>query len=147
MKPLRSTLLAVAVALTPLAAAQTLADVMLTTAIASTLYPGVRLPSGSLRAVGAGTAPVIARVPDAAAWTDWEVYTATGIVAALEPALMNNLETGLFLDGFERVETTPTNDGATVTTRVVFAHADGRRALLVTFRQPRELIWLVARSR
>lgn len=137
-----------ALALAPLGAAQTLVDVTLTTAILAQLQSvAVQLPSGSLRAVGAGTGAVIARVPDAGAWTDFEVYTATGIAAALEPALVYGIERDLFVAGFERAETTPSQAGATVVTRVVFAHEDGRRALLTTFRTGNELVWLLARSR
>lgn len=136
-----------ALTLTSAALAQTLVEVTLTTAIASQLYPGVSFPSGSLRAVGAGTAAVIARVPDAAAWRDWEAYTAGGFAASLEGALVYGVERDLFLEGYERVETTPTVEGDTAITRVVFRDAAGRSALLVTFRQSRELVWLVARSR
>jgi hypothetical protein len=137
-----------ALAFAPLAVAQTLVDVTLATAIVAQLQGAtVQLPSGSLRAQGAGTAAVVARVPDAASWTDFEVYTATGVAAALEPALVYGIERDLFVAGFERAETTPSQLGATAVTRVVFAHADGRRALLTTFRTGREFVWLLARSR
>lgn len=136
-----------ALSLTAGAGAQTLAEVTLTTAIASQLYPGLSLPSGSLRAMGTGTGAVIARVPDAADWTGWEVYTAGGLAASLEGALVYGVERDLFLEGYERVETVPIQDGATTVTRVVFQNASGERALLVTFRASRELVWLVARGR
>ncbi len=136
-----------ALSLAAAAGAQTLAEVTLTTAIASQLYPGLSLPSGSLRAMGVGTEAVIARVPDAAAWTGWEVYTAAGLAASLEGALVYGVERDLFLEGYGRVETTPTQEGATTITRVVFENETGARALLVTFRESRELVWLVARSR
>ena len=129
------------------ASAQTLVEVTLVTAISSQLYPGLSLPSGSLRAMGVGTEAVIARVPDADAWTGWEVYTAGGIAASLEGALVYGVERDLFLEGYGRVETTASQDGATTITRVVFANDTGERALLVTFRASRELVWLVARGR
>lgn len=148
MTRFRALAVAAALALAPLAAAQTLVDVTVTTAIVAQLQGAtVQLPSGSLRAMGAGTAAVIARVPDADAWTDFEVYTATGIAASLEPALVYGVERDLFVAGFERTETSASQDGATAVTRAVFAHADGRRALLTTFRTGRELVWLLARSR
>lgn len=131
----------------PTAHAQTLADVMLTTAIASDLYPAVRFPASSLRATGSGTAAVVARVPDATEWTDWEVYTATGFAASLEPALVYGVERDLMIEGFDRSETSASQDGDATITRVVFVHADGRRALLTTFRTSRELVWLIARAR
>ena len=144
----RTWIVAAALAFAPIAFAQTLVDVTVTTAIIAQLQGvTVQLPSGSLRAQGAGTAAVIARVPDAAAWTDFEVYTATGVAAALEPALLYGIERDLFMVGFERAETTPSQLGATAVTRVVFANPDGRRALLTTFRTGREFVWLLARSR
>ena len=148
MRTTRPWTLALALAFAPLAIAQTLVDVTTTTAIVAQLQGAtVQLPSGSLRALGAGTAAVVARVPDASSWTDFEVYTASGVATALEPALVYGVERDLFLVGFERAETTPSQLGATAVTRVVFAHADGRRALLTTFRTGREFVWLLARSR
>ncbi len=126
--------------------AQLLAEVALAPAIASQLFPPMSFPANSLRAVGAGTERVIARVPDAAAWTEFEVYTATGLVAALEPALVYDVERGLLLDGFFRDETTNTQVGAERHTRIVFSDG-GRRALLYLIRTDRELVWLVARHR
>ncbi len=144
----RTWIVAAALAFAPIAFAQTLVDVTVTTAIIAQLQGAtVQLPSGSLRAQGAGTAAVVARVPDAASWTNFEVYTATGIAASLEPALVYGVERDLFMVGFERAETTPSQLGATAVTRVVFAHADGRRALLTTYRTGREFVWLLARSR
>ena len=143
----RTWIVAAALAFAPFAVAQTLADVTVTTAIIAQLQGAtVQLPSGSLRAQGAGTAAVVARVPDAASWTEFEIYTAQGIVAALEPAFVYGVERDLFMIGFERAETTPSQFGATTVTRVVFAHADGRKALLTTFRTGREFVWLLARS-
>lgn len=144
----RTWIVAAALAFAPFATAQTLLDVTLTTAIIAQLQGiSVQLPSGSMRALGDGTAAVIARVPDASMWTDFEVYTATGIAAALEPALVYGIETDLFMADFGRAETSTAQLGATVVTRVVFAHADGRQALLTTFRTGREFVWLLARSR
>lgn len=140
--------MAAVLAFAPFTVAQTLADVTLATAVAAQLQGiTVQVPSGSLRAEGAGTTAVVARVPDASAWTDYEVYTASGVAAALEPALVYGIERDLFVAGFERAETAPSQLGATAVTRVVFVHADGRRALLTTFRTGREFVWLLARSR
>jgi hypothetical protein len=148
MNRTRMWIIAAALAFGPFAVAQTLVDVTLTTAIIGQLQGiSVQLPSGSMRALGDGTAAIVARVPDAASWTDFEVYTANGIAAALEPALVHGIETELFIADFGRVETSTTQLGATAVTRVVFANPDGRRALLTTFRTGREFVWLLARSR
>ncbi|MDA0699809.1 MAG: hypothetical protein O3A02_01185 [bacterium] len=146
MTTLRTIGLAAALALAGIGHAQLLAEVLTTTAIQSQLFPMMSFPTSSLRAVGTGTAPLIDRVPDAGAWTDWEVYTATGLAAALEPGLLHQVETGLAIDGFFREGTTTRQVGAESHTQVVFA--DGaRRALLYVARTDREIVWLVARSR
>lgn len=127
--------------------AQTLAEVTLVTAITSQLYPVVSLPSGSLRANGTGTAAVIARVPDAHAWTDWEVYTATGLASRLAPALFNQVETGLATEGYFRMRSEETQVAGESRIRVEFEGDGGAKALLFVIRSGEELVWLVARGR
>jgi len=146
MTTLRALATALLLAFAGSAQAQLLVEVALLPAIASQLFPPMSFPASSLRAQGAGTGAVIARVPDAAVWTDWEVYTATGLVAALEPALVYDVERGLLMDGFFREETTNSQVGAERHTRIVFVEGD-RRALLYLIRTERELVWLVARNR
>jgi len=146
MDSMRAIGLAALLTLAGAAQAQLLVEVALAPAIASQLFPPMSFPASSLRAVGTGTAPLIARVPDAAAWTDWEVYTASGLAAALEPGLLHQIETGLALDGFFRETTTTTQLGAERHTRAVFVDGD-RRALVYLIRADRELVWLVARAR
>jgi hypothetical protein len=146
MNPLRAFGLCAVLAVAGVGQAQLLAEVMTTTAIASQLYPAMSFPPSSLRAVGDGTGPLIARVPDAVAWTDWEVYTATGFAASLEPAFVRDIELALLMEGFFRAETVVTERGPERHTRVVFVEGD-RRALLYLIRSGRELVWLVARGR
>jgi hypothetical protein len=137
-------LLAVLV-IAPVARAQTLGEVMLVTAIMSELHPVRSLPSGSLRAAGPGAEALIARLPDAASWTDWEVYTATGVAARLEPGLVHNVETELAVAGFWRTsrEESTQNDERHV--RYLF-EGDGR-VLLHVIRSGDTLVWLLARGR
>ena len=52
--------------------AQTLAEVQLTTAIATELDPAVRLPQGSYKALGSGTQQIIDQVPNANSFSDWK---------------------------------------------------------------------------
>jgi hypothetical protein len=146
MRTTRSLVLAAILALSGAGTAQTLVEVTTVTAIASQLYPAMSFPPSTLRALGSGTEAVIARVPDAAAWTGWEVYTATGFAASLEPAFVYEIERGLLVDGFFRESTTTREVGAERHTRVVFS--DGtQQALLYLIRNGRELVWLVARNR
>jgi hypothetical protein len=132
-------------AVAPAARAQTLGEVMLVTAIMSDLHPVGSLPSGSLRAEGPGAVALIARLPDAAAWTDWEVYTATGLAALLEPGLVHNIETELMVAGYWRVSRDASTVGSEHHVRHVF-EGDGR-VLLHVIRSADTLIWLLARGR
>ena len=145
MNPLRAIILCAVLAVAGVGQTQLLVEVVLAPAIASQLFPPMSFPTSTLRAVD-GTGPLIARVPDAVAWTDWEVYTATGFAAALEPAFVREIELNLLMEGYFRSETTVTDAGAERHTRVVFA--DGERlALLYLIRSGPELVWLVARGR
>jgi hypothetical protein len=127
--------------------AQLLAEVALAPAIASQLFPPVSWPSGSLRAVGTGIDAIVTRVPDHAAWEGWEIYTARGLAANLEPALVYGVERDLLVQGLFRVETSESSVGAERHTRVVFSDGGSERALLYLVRSGQELLWLVARGR
>ena len=146
MRTARSLVLAAILALSGAGTAQTLVEVTTVTAIASTLFPQMSFPASSMRALGSGTEAVIARVPDAAAWTGWEVYTATGFAASLEPAFVYDVERGLLMADFFRESTTTREVGPERHTRVVFSDGS-QQALLYLIRNGRELVWLVARNR
>jgi hypothetical protein len=149
MHRLRSTLVALVLVLTPgIAGAQLLVEVALAPAIASQLFPPVSWPSGSLRALGSGVDALVARVvPDRDAWRDWEAYTAGGLAASLEGALVYGVERDLLMQGLFRAETTETTVGSERRTRVVFSDGGSQSALLVVLRSGQELVWLVARGR
>lgn len=137
---------AVLAALAPVAAAQTLGEVTLVVAISSQLHPGVSLPSGSLRAEGPGAVDLIARIPDAASWTDWEVYTARGIAMALENAVVYGAERDLAVAGYFRTVHEERTVGGDRHVRLEFEGHTGR-ALVYVIREPDALVWLLARSR
>ena len=130
----------------PVAQAQTLGEVVLVSAIMSQLHPVTSLPSGSLRAEGAGATALVARLPDSSAWTDWEVFTATGLATALEGALVHNVETELMVAGLWRVSRDESVVEGERHVRHVF-EGDGRRMLLHVIRTDDALIWLLARGR
>lgn len=131
MKMLRTTVTVALLAIGSLAGAQVLADVMLSTAIASQLYPGVHLPSGSLRAEGPGAATFVATLPDVSGFGSWEVYTATGLAANLEPAFVRNVTNAFAVAGlFESERSQRTIDGA-VHTRMVFSDGTDEAILYV----------------
>jgi len=128
-------------------AGQTLAEVTFVAATVTTLNPAVRLPSGSLRAVGPGVEALLARLPDASAWTEPEAYVARGIASRLRPAFEQQVVTGFAAAGFFEVARRTAPDGAGTRTRIEFEGPAGERALLVLFDAPEEVTWLVARSR
>ncbi len=128
-------------------AAQTLAEVTFVAATVTTLNPAIRLPSGSLRAVGPGVDALLARLPDASAWTEPEAYVARGIASRLRPAFEQQVVTGFAAAGFFEAARRTVPDGAGTRTRIEFEGAAGERALLVLFDAPEEVTWLVARSR
>lgn len=132
------------------AQAQLLADVLTATAISATFDSSVRFPSGSYSAVGAGADALIRRVPGSGAWTDWEVYVASGIAANMQAGFVHNISTSFAVAGYfeeERSESTVARpDGTEVHTRIVFDGAAGKR-LLYLVRSGQEVAWLTARSR
>jgi len=147
MQRLRIVTVVLVLAIGGIGNAQLLAEVALAPAIASQLFPPVSWPSGSLRAVGAGADALVARVPGNAEWQGWEVYTASGLAASLEPALVYGVERDLMMQGLFRAETSNTSVGSERHTRVVFSDGGAQRALLYVMRSGQELVWLVARGR
>lgn len=129
----------------PLAHAQLLADVMLSSAIATKFDPSLHLPSGSLRAVGKGTQAIISRVPDHASWTGWEVYAARGLALGLQDAYVHQVVTAFAVAGFFESGRQTTTVGPETRTRIVFEGSDGQR-LLYVIRTSQEVVWLTARS-
>lgn len=127
--------------------AQTLAEVTFVAATVAQLNPAVRLPSGSLRAVGPGVDRLLARLPDASAWTEPEAYVARGIAARLRPAFEHQVATSFAAAGYFEVARRSVEAVPSAYTRIEYADAAGGRALLVLFDAPDEVTWLVARGR
>jgi hypothetical protein len=126
--------------------AQTLAEMQLVVAASAQLNPALRLPSGSYRALG-DTQAFVSRVPGAAAFTDWEVYAATGLAARLQPAFVQQLATSFAVSGYFLEEQQEQAHGDETHTRYLFADDAGARVLLYTIRRPDDLIYLIARAR
>ncbi|CAN5876695.1 hypothetical protein BH24DEI2_BH24DEI2_21370 [soil metagenome] len=133
--------------LAPVTFAQTLAEVTLVAAVSSELSPAVSLPSGSYRAVGSGTAPFIAKVPGNAQYKNWEVYTASGVVAKLQPAFVGQLTTSFAAAGYFLSDQSEAVVAGETRTRYLFSGDAGATLLLYTIRTPEDLVWLVAEER
>lgn len=131
--------------------AQLLADVMVATAISATFDGAVRFPSGSLSASGPGADSLVASLPDASAWTDWEVYVARGLAANLQPGFVHNVITAFAVAGYfevDRSEASVASTGGLQTrTRVLFEGVDGSTRVLYLLGSGQEVAWLTARSR
>jgi len=138
--------LVLAVLASPAAHAQLLADVLLSTAIATEFDPGLHLPSGSLRAVGSGTDALIARVSDADRWSGWEVYAARGLAAGLQEDYVYQVATAFALAGFFESGRQTTTVGPETRIRIVFEGPDGGERLLYVIRTSQEVVWLTAQS-
>ena len=129
-----------------------LAEVLTTTAIAATFDPAVRLPSGSLRAVGAGVDQLVTRLDGASAWTSWEAYVARGVAANLKPAFVHSVITSFAAAGyFEDSRESRTVQGANGTetqTKVVFVDSGGAsRHVLYVIESGDEVAWLIGTAR
>jgi len=132
--------------------AQLLADVLTTTAIAATFDSSVRLPSGSLRAVGAGVDALVARLPGGSDWTDWEAYVATGLAANLRPAFVHNVVTSLaaagYLEESRQSRTITGPNGPETQTWLTFSDLSGaNRHVLYVIESGDEVAWLIGRAR
>lgn len=149
-RPVRAVRIAILVALLTLpglAVAQTLVEVTFVAATVMQLDPGLRLPSGSLRAVGPGVDRLLARLPDASSWTEPEAYVARGIAARLRPAFEHQVASTFAVEGYFEVDRRIVPASPVPYTRVEYQGPDGTRTLLVLFDAPEEVTWLVARGR
>jgi hypothetical protein len=133
------------IVVTALANAQTLAEMQFVTATAAQLNPAISLPRGSMQAVGDASA-IIAKVPGHQNYSDWEVYTATGIVANLQPAFISQVSSSFAGAGYFLNDQSEKTVGAATHTKYVFADDAGIEALLYVIRDGQELIWLIAKG-
>lgn len=129
----------------PVASAQLLADVTLTTAIASDLLPGIQLPRGSFRAHGPGSAAFVAALPGTSGFSVWEVYTATGLMAALQPAFVRDVANAFAVAGMFEVERSETIVGGRTHTRIVFSD-DENEALLYVIAERGSVTWAIGKK-
>jgi hypothetical protein len=125
--------------------AQTLAEMQLVTATAAQLNPAISLPRGSMRAVGDASS-IIAKVPGNQNYSDWEVYTATGVVANLQAAFVNQVTASFAGAGYFSSEQSEKTVGSAMHTKYVFTDDAGSEALLYVIRDGQELIWLIAKG-
>jgi hypothetical protein len=125
--------------------AQTLAEMSFVAATSAQLNPAISLPRGSMRAVSDASS-IIAKVPGNQNYSDWEVYTASGIVANLQPAFVNQVSSSFAGAGYFLSDQSEKTVGGTKHTEYVFTDDAGGTALLYVIRDGQELIWLIAKG-
>jgi hypothetical protein len=128
-----------------LANAQTLAEISFVAATSAQLNPAISLPRGSMRAVSDASS-IIAKVPGNQNYSDWEVYTASGIAANLQPAYVNQVSSSFAGAGYFVSEQSEKTVGSAKHSKYVFADDMGGTALLYVIRDGQELIWLIAKG-
>ncbi len=137
--------LAFVLLLGPTALAQTLVEVTTVAAIASTLDPSVRFPSGSFRA-GRGSEAIVARIPDASRF-NLEVYAARGLAARLQPGFVQQILTGFAAAGYFVENQQETQVAGETRTRYDLKDAAGKAAILFVVRKGDELVYAFGRAR
>jgi hypothetical protein len=125
--------------------AQTLAEISFVAATSAQLNPAISLPRGSMRAVSDASS-IIAKVPGHQNYSDWEVYTASGIAANLQPAFVNQVSSSFAGAGYFVNEQNEKTVGNTTHSKYIFTDDMGGTALLYVIRDSQELIWLIAQG-
>ncbi len=137
--------LAFVLLLGPSALAQTLVEVTTVAAIASTLDPSVRFPSGSFRA-GRGSEAIVARIPDAGRF-NLEVYAARGLAARLQPGFVQQILTGFAAAGYFVENQQETQLMGETRTRYDLKDSAGKAAILFVVRKGDELVFAFGKAR
>ncbi|GEM48567.1 hypothetical protein [Deinococcus cellulosilyticus] len=129
----------------PVAFAQTAAELVVVTAIASTLDSSVSLPRGTYKYTNPQTAQKFAQNlgADASKYQNYEMYVATGIIAKLAPGFVQQLETNFAAAGYFKASS---SSNAT-TTRSEFSNDEGKTLLLFTVYQKDTVYFLVGRKK
>jgi hypothetical protein len=89
---------------------------------------------------------IIAKVPGHQSYSAWEVYTATGVAANLQPAFVNQVSSSFAGAGFFVAEQSEKTVGSATHTQYVFTDDLGGAVLLYIIREGQELIWLIAKG-
>ncbi len=131
--------------LAPTALAQTLVEVTTVAAIASTLDPSVRFPSGSFRA-GRGSEAILVRIPDASRF-NLEVYAARGLAARLQPGFVQQILTGFAAAGYFVENQQETQLMGETRTRYDLKDSAGKAAILFVVRKGDELVFAFGKAR
>lgn len=128
------------------ASAQLLAEVATTTAVAATINPAIRLPSGSYRVTSQIPPALLAKVNDGDGFGDWEAYTATGLATRLFPAHRHQLTTSFAMAGYWEQSRSEYAVGNERHVRYEYAGDGGGSVLLYVIETDAELVWLIGSS-
>ncbi|AEV16291.1 MAG: hypothetical protein NZ846_08450 [Thermus sp.] len=128
----------VALLLGGLGLGQTLVEVTAVAALASSLDPAVRLPSGTYKA--RSPEPLLQRFPEARGYT-LEAFAAKGIASRLHAAFVQQVLTGFAAAGYFLESQEEKVVAGEVRTKYVLKDSLGRPALLLVVRKGEELVY------
>lgn len=127
--------------------AQTAAELVVVAALSASLDPSIRLPRGAAYYINPENARRFSAYlgADAAKYTDYQLYVATGLAAKLGDAYVHNLETGFAAAGYFRGATTTYKAGPDTVVRSEFDNGE-KTLVLVVVRQGDSVFFLSGRK-
>lgn len=151
--PPRATLaLAAVLALSPVAFAQTAAELLVVTSISSTLdsATAIRLPTGTSFVTNAKYAGALTPAllgAEAAKFKDVRLYTARGLATRLADSYINDLKTQFAVSGFFESGSRAVKVGADTWTRTDFAGDSGGAFVLFVAKKTDGVYFLTAQAK
>jgi hypothetical protein len=135
--------------LNSVASAQTAAELVTVATISNTLDPSIRLPQGSSFVNNPKyAAQFAALLPDAAKYTNFQLYVAKGIAQGLSEAFISQLKTNFAATGYFEVSNSSVVVGNETRLRLEFKNDDnGKTLLLFVVKRNDGVYFLVAQKK
>lgn len=142
---MKKALLTLLLLIAPVVLAQTAAELVVVTSIASSLDSKISVPRGTYGYTNAQEAQKFATSlgNDASKYQDYQLYVATGITTRLAPAYIQQLEGGFAAAGYFRATTSKNG----TTTRSEYTSDAGKVLLLLVTYQKDTVYFLVGRKK
>jgi curli biogenesis system outer membrane secretion channel CsgG len=129
--------------------AQTAAEMVVVSTISSTLDPSISLPQGSSFVSNPKYATQFAALlPDAAKYTNFQLYVAKGLATRLSDAFIAQLRTNFAATNYFEVSNSSTVVGAETRIRIEFKNDEnGKTLLLFVLKRPDGVYFLVGQKK
>jgi curli biogenesis system outer membrane secretion channel CsgG len=129
--------------------AQTAAEMVLVATISSSLDPSISLPQGSSFVSNPKYAVQFSTLlPDAAKYTNFQLYIARGFAQRLSDAFIGQLRTNFAATGYFEVSNSSSVVGTETRVRIEFKNDDnGKTLLLFVVKRPDGVYFLVAQKK